>query len=401
MKKPAPAGRRPVDPPGMRSRGRTDGTVRVWWEPSPAARKLGFDPVDLDADRMSWSRKRATDLNAEVAAAAAGGPKAGARKGAAGGRTISALIADYQQSPHFTASLAPKTRESYRKLLLQVEAKWGTYRVGDFDKATMTAWYETLFAAKGARMAQALIRQMSILFSRAESIGWRPENSNPCMRLRVVTPRPRSRAGRHDELAAMLKGADALGLSSMALAIRLAVYQGQRQTDIRTATRGAFALRSLPGRKGQVWVWQFVRSKRGNAGAMIVHPAVVPALRAALADTGTAAQPRLADAALILDEATGAPPSEFLFNKRWRAVLDWAADPDRGNCPSVADLQFRDLRRTFAVLARAGGASKDDVADVLGNSAAVNPILGETYMPASFETASRAVAAVTTRQKKA
>ena len=43
---------------------------------------------------------------------------------------------------------------------------------------------------------------------------------------------------------------------------------------------------------------------------------------------------------------------------------------------------------------RAGGASRDDVGDVLGNSAAVNPLLGETYMPASFETASRAIAAV-------
>lgn len=46
------------------------------------------------------------------------------------------------------------------------------------------------------------------------------------------------------------------------------------------------------------------------------------------------------------------------------------------------------------MLSRAGGATKDDTGDVLGNSAAVNPRLGETYMPAQLETASRAVMAI-------
>ena len=377
----------------MRQRTRSNGTIRVWWEPREDARKLGFEVVELDANRMSWSRKRAEALNAEVERVRVGGPEKMKEAPRAGSRTISALIADYKGSPHFNGKLSEKTRDSYRKLMLQIDDKWGTRRAGEFDKAVMNAWYETLYTSRGPRMAQALIRMMSILFQRAEVLGWRSENSNPCYKLQIVTPKPRSRAGAEDELAAILMGANALGLKGMALAIMLGLCQGQRQTDIRLAKRGDFTIRRLPN-GGQGWVWQLVRSKRQNLGAMIVHPSAVPQLRGILAFTGLAACPLRATDTLIRDEATGAPYSEFLFNKRWRAILAWAADPDLGNCPSVANLQFRDLRRTFGVLARAAGASKDDIADVLGNSAAVNPLLGETYMPASFETASRAIAAV-------
>ena len=67
------------------------------------------------------------------------------------------------------------------------------------------------------------------------------------------------------------------------------------------------------------------------------------------------------------------------------------------HCPTILhapQLQFRDLRRTFAVWAKSGGASDDDVGDVLGNTAALDPRLQETYMPASFDTATRAVLSV-------
>lgn len=388
------AGRKPAIPMGLRERARADGSVRLWWEPRADALKLGFAAVDLDANRMAWSRQQAERLNAEVEAARLNGSRKSA-KARKTSRSIDDLISDYRGSVHFKVTLAAKTRDSYGKLLVQISDKWGPHRAAAFDKATMKAWYQTLYTAKGARMAQALIRMMSVLMTHAEELGWRPENSNPCFRLKVATPDPRARSGAAAELSAILAGADALGLAGMGLAIRLALYQGQRQTDIRTARRGAFSLRPVPGAAAQVWVWQLRRSKRGTEGAMQLHPAVVPMLRTALADAGTADAPRGPADPLIYDEATGKPyTTEFLFNKRWLAIRAWAADPEGGNCPGIGDLQFRDLRRTFGVLARAGGASKDDIGDVLGNSAAVNPLLGETYMPASFTSASRAVAAV-------
>lgn len=390
-------------PRNFRSRPRADGSLRVWWEPRAAERKLGFAPVELDADRMGWSIKEAEKLNKAAQAAAEGGgaqPVTAQRHG----RTITDLIGAYRTSVHFGENLRPKTRDSYRKLMLVIDDKWGTRRASEFDKATMHTWYQALYKARGARMAQALIRMFSILMEHAETMGWRPGNSNPCLRLKLVTPKARGRVATMDELTAVLASAEALGLHGVRLAVLLSLLQGQRQTDVLGARRDAFQLAPYlaPGEDvvQMRLAWSFVRSKRGNAGMMVVNAQALPYLRAALAETGTAARPLLPADPLIRDEATGKPYTAFLFNKRWHAVLAHAADPAKGNCPTVTDLQFRDLRRTFGVLARKAGLSKDDIGDVLGNSVAVNPQLGEVYTPASFETASRAVTAVQMAPKK-
>lgn len=70
-----------------------------------------------------------------------------------------------------------------------------------------------------------------------------------------------------------------------------------------------------------------------------------------------------------------------------------AAAKNSGLTP-LSRLQFRDLRRIFGILSRAGGSTRDDTADVLGNSAATNLRLAETYMPSQLDTASRAVDAI-------
>jgi len=383
-------------PRGFRERRRGDGSLRVWWEPRKDERGLGFAPVELDADRLSWSIKEAEKLNRQVAAARNGEPqKAATSRGA---RLIANLIESYRGSVHFRETLKPKTRDSYGKLMLVIGEKWGARRAAEFDKASMSTWYETLYYARGPRMAQALLRMMQTLMEHAESLGWRPANSNPCARLRMRTPDPRGRVALPHEIAALLAAADALGLRGARLAILMSLLHGQRQTDVLQARRDAFSLRRYraPGeaRARMRLVWSFVRSKRARIGVMVVHDDALPELRLALAYAGTAERPARPEDAVIRDEATGRPYTEFLFAKRWQAIRAHAAAPEKGNCPSVADLQYRDLRRTFGVLARAAGVSKSDVGDVLGNSLAVNPQLAEVYTPPEFETVSRAISAV-------
>jgi integrase len=378
-------------PPRLRQRQRVDGSWRVWWEPRHGERALGFLPVELSADKPGWSMREAQRLNAEVAQAQLQGRRSTGRPT---GRAISDLIGLYRQSVHFRETLSAKTRTSYTALLNQIEDKWGTRRVVDFDKEVMATWYQTLYYAKGPRMGQALIRMMSVLFAFAETHGWRPDNSNPCFRLQVKTPQPRARVVSWAEFDALTDAARRIGLPSVALAMQLSLFQGQRQTDVLAATRSAFALmpvlRRGHKRAVQVWVWTFVRSKRQNHGQIELHPEVIPALRAVLADTGTPDDPRQPGDRLLRCDRTGKPFTEDLFAKRFAEVRAAAA----GEIASVAGIQFRDLRRSFGSLSRAGGASKDDTADVLGNSAAVNPQLGETYMAPTFHTASRAVAAI-------
>ena len=62
--------------------------------------------------------------------------------------------------------------------------------------------------------------------------------------------------------------------------------------------------------------------------------------------------------------------------------------------PSLRDVQFRDLRRSWAWWSREGGSTERDRADGLGNQSDKNARLGQTYNPASFAGAQRAVEAM-------
>ncbi|MFN3953244.1 MAG: hypothetical protein ACK4LQ_02245 [Pararhodobacter sp.] len=380
------AARQPIDDPPMflRQRQRADGSWRIWWEPSLIARAMGFSAVELDGDRLTWSVRQAQRLNREFENA-----EGNTRRNT--GRTIADLIHNYRLSPAFTRDLSEKSRQSYRLLLRPIEAKWGDHLVADFTKPDMVTWYETLLGTGKLRMAQALLRMMSILFSRAEAIGWRAENSNPCQRLKMRTPQPRARAAGWPELDALVRTADELGMPSIGTACLMLALQGQRSTDVRKARLSHFRLARLDPAQHPTWIWVITRQKRTTEGAMRLHPELEARLHPLLlrdAETD--------DRTIIVNDATGRAYGEDLFIRHFNRVRDQAAL----RRASLRGLQMRDLRRTFGVLARQAGASREDVGDVLGNSAAVDPRLSETYMPPSVHTASRAVLAIQRPHRK-
>lgn len=407
--------KRPLKSPprNVRQRARADGSVRIWWEPSAAARALGFAAVELDARRLTWSVRAAEKLNQELEAAQRSGGRAAP---APSGRSIAALIDKYTRSRKFR-DRAEKTQASYRKQFALIERKWGTWPVIEFTKPAMNAWYEALLDERSTATAIARLRHMSILMSYAELIGWRPENSNPCAKLGMTVPKGRRRVVTWTELDALIAAATGLGYHSVVTAIVISLYQGQRQEDIRRAMAGDFQRRDVQltgwNRPRRMWAWALTRNKRGNEGAMIVHPDVVPVLEAAIA----AAQQRIRAAnpgqpvtpeamkaePLLIDEAHGTPftgrGAEDRWQNRFRATRDAAIEAAAKAgaddlAESLATLQFRDLRRSFGALSRAAGTSRDDTADVLGNSAATDQLLADIYMAPSFETASRAVMSI-------
>lgn len=365
------------DPPvGLRERPRKDGSVRIWWEPSVAARKLGIVARELDANRLAWSVREAERLNRDAIRQITGD---GAIELRNTGRTIEALIEDYKRSSRWKTRAA-KTQTDYNGKFKRIIAKWGRELVRDFSKPVMHRWYETLYDHVGVYYSAALIRTMSLLFSHAEKIGWRDEGTNPCARLQIEIPKGRRRIATWDEVDALVTAADAIGLPSIGTAILISILQGQRETDVRTLQRQALA--QLPSGE---WMLALVRSKRGNAGGMIVHADLLVRLRPLLD------RPYTAGALLLRDDRSGQPWSQDQFSKRFAEVRAAAI---ASGWTSVADLQFRDMRRTFGARSRAGGASKSDVADVLGNSAANNFQLSDIYMSPQFDTASRAVSSV-------
>ncbi|MBW4710702.1 hypothetical protein KX928_23175 [Roseobacter sp. YSTF-M11] len=362
----------------LRQRRRADGSVRVWWEATADAQRLGFETVDLDANRPTWSKREAERLNLQLQRALNG---TGAARGA-GQRTISALIHIYRGSRHFK-DRKPATRKSYNTNLNVIEAKWADALVIEFTKPVMDAWYDTLRGKHGDSYSKSIMLMMSRLMSFAETKGWRPEQSNPCARLGLKSAAPGTRFATWPEYDQLLKSADKLGMPAMACAIALSALNGARQTDIREARLDAFKWVQVPGTNGRL-IWEFVRSKRGNHGIAAVHQLAAGRVQQLL-DAATSGQ-----VTLLVDHISKRPYNVRLFNARWREIRAHAAKA----VPTVATLQFRDLRRTFGVWARAGGAMREDIGDVLGNSAAVDPILGETYMPPQFDSALRAIDAI-------
>ncbi len=368
-------------PKRVRQRERADGSLRLWWEPDATAKRHGFEAVELDPDRPTWSVQRATQLNADVDRANKG---RGAAPRSSGGRSIEALIALYLADEMFTGKKA-KTQASYRGFLKIISEKWGAENVVSFSKPVLRKWYQTNCTARGTTMAARLNAMMSILFSFAELEGWRPEGSNPATRIKVGAATRRSRIVSWEEFDACIDAAEGLGYHALAWCCRLSLFQGQRQTDVFQAAPKDF--RDVETEAGTRLAWKVLRSKRGTLGMMAVHPEIAPALRQLLAA-------RQGEDVLLIDETLGRPFDDGSFRRRWDAVRDLAAR----RCPSITasdnPLQFRDLRRSFGVLARAGSASNDDIADVLGNSANQDAMLEDIYMPPSFETASRAVLAI-------
>lgn len=377
----------------LRQRQMASGKWRVWWEPEGNVRALGFEVVELDANKPTWSVRQAKGFNDEVDRVRSGGDMG--PKTPSGGRTMSALIETYRRSHKFK-QLKAGSLQGYISNINAIDDKWGTASVSQFSKPIMYEWYQSLLNDKGPTVAKALVTMMSILFSFAELKGWRPENSNPCFRLGMQSVRKRKRSASWAEFDQLIKSADALGMPAMACGIAMATLNAQRQSEVVAADIQGIRTVMVPdvlGTPRECLIWELVRSKKSNYGIMPMHPELELRVRAMMAGRSKGA--------LLLDHATGAPYSGDLFRKRWATIREHASR----TLPSLTMpgnvLQFRDLRRTFGVFARAGGASKADVGDVLGNSAGTDPQLGETYMPPSFHTAARAVYSIKRPDQKA
>lgn len=383
-----------IDPKdGLRQRQRSDGTWRLWWEPTKRQHAAGARPVEFSARQPGHAQREATRLSREWTAAVNGTAAAVQQTG----RSISALIQDYRASRHFTTKRTT-TRASYTADLRAIEDKWGPQPVSLFDAVMMDQWYDALLAKRGVFRSRAILTMMRTLMKHAERRGWRPKGSNPCRDLEMERPAARKRVGSWAELDALLAATRALKREAptderatwrmMRLAIMLTAFGGQRQTDVLEARPDEFqaVTLQLPGMATprRFWVWSLTRSKRLNDGQLALHPMIVPALRLQLmlAPNGPGT--------LIWDAATGNPFSKRLFWARWVAIRTRAAK----DLPTVATIQWRDLRRTFGHLSRAGGADKGDVADVLGNTADTDATLAQVYMAATLATTWRAAAAI-------
>lgn len=381
--------------PGLRQRWRVrTKDWRIWWEPSPAQRATGLKPVDLDADRLTWSNKKAAALSRQAETNLQRRNPVARRIANPSKNSIDALVITF---------LDPKNRRFHRNSTAhkknvrydigRILDRWGGTAVRSLTKPVVYTWYETLYADHGARLAQRLIGTLSTLLSYGALKGL--VDVNPLIRMGLETPTPRARLISWPEYDALDAAADRLALPSMRLALALSMFMGQRGTDCWNVTAGAFVQHVIDRGQDPVLCWRLVRSKdrKKKLSYLRVHPEVEPHIDAALARLAAADWPGAPipdDARLVIQDISGNPMNEHYFQKSFAKIRASAAE----RLPSVASAQFRDLRRTFSNNARHAGMVSDDVDDALGNTAGSDPNLRQVYMPASDERAASAIMAV-------
>lgn len=368
----------PID--GLRQRARADGSWRVWWEPSAKQAKRGAITVDLSHLRPGEAQRRATALTKEYSTSTPS-PRS---------HSVDSLITDYLAS-HWFAKLRASTQATYRQNLRPIAAKWGPHPVPTFTGPIITLWYETLYRDRSSARAHALITMMQILFKHAERRGWIAKGSNPCADIGMEKPVPEAtRVATAAEITALIHAADGRN-PALALALRLSLNTGQRIGDIRDANPADFQPCKIPvaGRVKRVqgYIWRMVRSKRSNAAIIpIIDAELVAALNAQLAREDVQAQGRL------LLNGHGLPFTRDRLGTHYDTIRAIAVK----SLPSLAGLQWRDLRRTFGVRLRMANVSRDDVGDILGNTVGISADLAARYTPATTESTTRAIAAVAT-----
>lgn len=381
--------------PGLRQRWRARSRDwRIWWEPSASQRAAGLKVVELDANRLTWSNKKAAALTRQAEGALQRRNPVSRRNTNPGKNSIDALV---------TAYLDPKNRRfhknstSHKKNVRydigRILDRWGGTAARNLTKPVVYTWYETLCADHGLRLAQRLVGTLSTLLSYGALKGVVPYN--PLIRMGMETPEPRARLISWPEYDALDAASDRLSLPSMRLTLALSMFMGQRGTDCWNVTAGDFVQHVIDKDQGPVLCWRLVRSKdrKQKLNYLQVHPEVRPHIDAALARLAAADWPGAPiddTARLVIQDNSGNPMNENYFQQSFAKIRAEAAD----RLPSVKTAQFRDLRRTFSNNARHAGMVSDDVDDALGNTAGSDPNLRQVYMPASDERAASAILAV-------
>ncbi|HEX9837110.1 MAG TPA: hypothetical protein VGB90_09665 [Alphaproteobacteria bacterium] len=364
---------------------------RPRWHPGPGVRALGFTGRDLRNELGDWlgegaAIELARELNRQVQEARsqpvpAEGPAGKVRKGIPRTpRTCAALWDAYSKSSRF-GRLGASTRKDYRSkagIFLDgftgrdgagIEG-FGRFAVAAVDKPVMYGYSERLLEHKGAAMAAGIIAVARLMFSHAERIGWRRENSNPAFRLGMPGAAPRLRLATPAEIEALVAAADKARVPSVGDAILLALHSAQRRGDV-------LAMPDWIVADGRIRLRQF---KRG-AGVDVKLTPVLAARMGQARRRGRAIEsercrklgrPERNELAIILSETTGEAWNGSTFSHSFGLVRAAAA----ASCPSLADLRFLDLRDTAITRLALAGCDKWQIASISGHSlVAIDTIL--------------------------
>lgn len=268
------------------------------------------------------------------------------------------VLDQYEASADFT-DLADRTRKDYRKHLKTIDAEFGDFPIAALkDRRTrgeFLAWREQL-AINSRRQADYAFSVLARVLSWAYNRGLVP--LNPCER-----PGRLYRAARSGAVwtAADEQAFYANAPSHLHLALRLALWTGQRQGDLLNLRWSAYD-------------GSHIRLRQRKTKVPVIIPVGAP-LKAALDETKEGLEARADERPLpltILITERGTAWTESGFRASWRKGCQKAG---------ISGLTFHDLRGTAVTRLAIAGCTVPEIATITGHSLKdVGTILDSHYL---------------------
>jgi len=288
------------------------------WIPAPWMRKLGATSETLGLQLEASELARAVALNELWESSKQA--KETAQPG-----TVAWLIKDYEQSSWY-ASLKPRTRENADLALQRIHTALGHFRAAHVGRKDCRTCYEGILAKHGPNAAKTAHTYLRVLFSWAQEQEIRADN--PAKGMKVQTPDPRKQTWTHEQVQAVIKKAQELGMPDIALLVMLGYDTGQRLTDLMDLKWSAYDGEGL----------NFDQNKTRKDVWVPLDPQTIKTL----------SQTKREAVQIVVASNTGQPyTNRALVNRRFREAADKAGLPKQ--------IQMRDLRRTVATEISAGG----------------------------------------------
>ncbi|CAD7335227.1 hypothetical protein FIM10_01970 [Sphingomonadales bacterium 56] len=420
-----------------------------YWQPSATLKKAGWLSIPLGTD-LRDAMRAAEAQNDKIEQWRSGGAKPRTVKKYIKGGTMDQLLDRYRSER--LPQLGLKTQNQQRSVLSIIQRWAGPEQLAHIDRTRVRKLRDVLMKPDKEgevkhHRAAATMRILHSLLQWGIDNGLLPEDTkNPAANQKVPTPPSRDQSWSTAAMDLMTQAALDEGQPGLALALHLGREVGQREEDILLLSLGKwieiprhklnpedFERLAEPGPDGTLSVWG-IRLRQGKTriwveipivgqtrrlmeqaadqarrigSTLLLHENWIPThfrdrtqlerqLEAQCREQGIEpTEPTIA--AMFRDSLVPRPWHQTRFQRAVQRIRATAVDKALANgeeelATEIADLQFRDLRRTAVIWLGELGIEDHLIASITGHQLDHTRKILETYMPRTTKMAGKAIA---------
>lgn len=270
--------------------------------------------------------------------------------------------------------LAETTRKSYllfcnrltNDFLFEGQKKsFGNLQITDINRAFVKSLYEKLLKKGAVRSASLMINALSQLIITAQDYGLYTDE-NPCKKLVIEKNEPRNQIWKDDEVIKFCDKCDEKGYFGLKLAVLIAYYTAQRESDIEKLKWNDFDF--------DLNIWKLKQSKTKNYIEIPIYK--IEQLQKALRETQRINE-------FVCNSIDGKPYyKRELIPEQTKKIIKLSNIRN--------DLMFRDLRRTAILKLDEAGCTLSEIASISGHSRKSIIDIIEVYAPKTILKAEKA-----------